>query len=411
MEKEKIKKRKPFSLWAKRVLVVFIITLLLGVVFDLGYAAGIRGANLGATLPIERITNKNSGKPNDVDFAVFWEAWNKLNSSYFGKVDAKTLIQGAISGMLSATGDPYTMYLKPEDNQRFLDDISGEFSGIGVEISQIDGISTVVSPLPDSPALKAGLKAKDVILEVDGASTSSMNFDDVINKIRGQEGTEVVLTILRPGEKEAQKITVKREKIKVASVSTEIKNYQGKSYYYIKVRQFGDDTSDLFKKAADEINSGNYNGVILDLRNDPGGYLDTAVDLSSYFIEDKVVVSEIDRNGNKKESKTTRKAILKDEKLAIIINEGSASASEILAGAMKDYKRATIIGQKSFGKGSVQVLEELSDKGAVKITIAKWQTPNGSQIDGVGIDPDVKIENKDATDEEYIDKALETLLK
>ena len=411
MEKEKIKKRKPFSLWAKRVLVVFIVALVLGVVFDLGYAAGIRGVNLGATLPIERITNKNSGKPTEVNFAVFWEAWNKLNSSYFGKVDTKTLIQGAISGMLSATGDPYTMYLKPEDNKRFLDDISGEFSGIGVEISQINGIPTVVAPLPDSPALKAGLKAKDVILEVDGESTSSMNFDDVINKIRGQEGTEVTLTILRPGQTESEKIIVKREKIKVASVSTDVKNYQGKSFYYIKVRQFGDDTSDLFKKAADEINNGNYNGVILDLRNDPGGYLDTAVDLASYFIEDKVVVSEIDRNGNKKETKTTRKATLKDKKLVVIINEGSASASEILAGAMKDYKRATLIGQKSFGKGSVQILEELSDKGAVKITVAKWQTPNGSQIDGTGIEPDIQIENKDATDEEYINKALEILSK
>ena len=411
MEKEKIKKRKPFGLWAKRVLVVFIITLVLGVVFDLGYATGIRGANLGATLPIERIINKDSDKPAEVDFAVFWESWNKLNSSYFGKVDAKTLIQGAISGMLSATGDPYTMYLKPEDNQRFLDDISGEFNGIGVEINQIDGIPTVVAPLPDSPAAKAGLKAKDVILEVDEESTLDMNFDEVINKIRGQEGTEVVLTILRAGQRESQKITIKRERIKVASVSTDVKNYQGKSFYYIKVRQFGDDTSSLFEKASDEINNGNYSGVILDLRNDPGGYLDTAVDLASYFIEDRVVVTEIDRNGSKKESKTTRKATLKDKKLVVIINEGSASASEILAGAMQDYTRATVIGQKSFGKGSIQILEELSDKGAVKITIAKWQTPNGSQIDGVGIEPDVIIENKDAMDEEYINKALEILSK
>lgn len=411
MEKEKIKKKRPLARIAKIFFSVFLVLLALGVVFDLGYATGVRGVNLGATLPVEQITNKNSGKPSDVNFSVFWEAWNKLNESYVGKVDAKTLIQGAISGMLSATGDPYTMYLKPEDNKRFLDDISGEFSGIGVEISQIDGMPTVVSPLPDSPALKAGLKAKDVILEVDGVATTGMNFDEVINKIRGQEGTEVSLTILRSGQKEAQKIIVKREKIKVASVSTDVKNYQGKSYYYIKVRQFGDDTSDLFKKAANEINNGKYDGIILDLRNDPGGYLDTAVDLSSYFVEDKVIVTEVDRSGSKKETKTTRKATLKDKKLAIIINEGSASASEILAGAMKDYKRATLIGQKSFGKGSVQVLENLSDNGAVKITIAKWQTPNGSQIDGVGIEPDVKIENKDASDEEYINQALQILSK
>lgn len=409
MENQKIKKKRSSALWVKRILVVFVITVVLGTTFLLGYAGGLRGVNLGATLPIERIVNKNSSKPADVDFSTFWEAWNKLNENYVGTVDAKALIQGAISGMLAATKDPYTVYLKPEDNQRFLSDISGEFDGIGVEITQVDSMPTVVAPLPDSPAEKAGLRAKDVVYEVDGEKTADMAFDDVINKIRGKEGTQVILTIVRSGEEEPLKITVTREKIRVASVTTDVKNYQGKQYYYIKVRQFGDDTSSLFQKAADEVAKGSYAGIILDLRNDPGGYLETSVDLASYFIDGGVIVSEVDRNNIKQESKTSRRATLKDYKLAVLINDGSASASEILAGAIKDRKKGTIIGQKSFGKGSVQVLEELSDKSAVKITVAKWLTPNGGTIDGVGIEPDIKLENKDATDEEYINKALEVL--
>jgi len=411
VEQEKIKKRRPVALWAKRVLVVFVVFVVLGTTFLLGYASGLRGVNLGATIPVERVINKNNGKPSDVDFSTFWEAWNKLNENYVGKINPQDLIYGAISGMLAATKDPYTVYLRPEDNQRFMDDISGEFDGIGVEITQVENLPTVVAPLPDSPAEKAGLKAKDIITEVDGNSTADMAFDDVIDKIRGQEGTQVTLTIVRSGLEDPIKITVTREKIKVASVTTEIKNYQGKQYFYIQVRQFGDDTSALFEKAASDVQQGNYSGIILDLRNDPGGYLETAVDLTSYFIDGGVVVSEVDRNGDKQESKTTRKAILKNYKLAVLINDGSASASEIMAGAIKDRKQGTIIGQKSFGKGSVQVLEELSNKSAVKITVAKWLTPNGGTIDGVGIEPDVKIENKDATDEDYINKALEILGK
>lgn len=411
MENKQIKKKRPAALWVKRILVVFVVFVVLGTTFLLGYASGLRGVNLGATLPVERIVNKNTGKPADVDFSTFWEAWNKLNQNYVGKIDAVALVQGAISGMLAATKDPYTVYLKPEDNQRFLADISGEFDGIGVEITQVDGLPTVVAPLPDSPAEKAGLKAKDIIAEVDAKKTSDMAFDDVINNIRGKEGTQVVLTVVRSGKDEPLKISVTREKIKVASVTTDVKNYQGKQYYYIKVRQFGDDTSALFEKAANEIKQGSYSGIILDLRNDPGGYLETAVDLSSYFIDGGVVVSEVDRNNIKQESKTTRSATLKKYKLAVLINDGSASASEIMAGAIKDRKQGTIVGQKSFGKGSVQILEELSDKSAVKITIAKWLTPNGGTIDGVGIEPDVKIEDKDATDEDYFNKAYETLSK
>lgn len=411
VEIKKIKKKRPKALWAKRVLVVFVIAVTLGTTFLLGYASGLRGVNLGATLPIERIVNKNTGKPADVDFSTFWEAWNKLNENYVGKVDPTALIQGAISGMLAATKDPYTVYLKPEDNQRFMSDISGQFDGIGVEITQVDSMPTVVAPLPDSPAEKAGLKAKDVISEVDGTKTADMAFDDVINKIRGQAGSQVTLTVVRSGSDQPLKIVVTREKITVASVTTEVKNYQGKQYYYIKVRQFGDDTSTLFAKAAGEVQKNNYAGIILDLRNDPGGYLETAVDLGSYFVDGGIVVSEVDRNGNKQESKTTHSATLKNYKLAVLINDGSASASEILAGAIKDRKQGTIIGQKSFGKGSVQILEELSDKSAVKITVAKWLTPNGGTIDGVGIEPDVKIDNKDAIDTEYINKALEILSK
>ncbi len=396
-----------------RFLVVFAIIIVSALTFIAGNISGKAGLDVTKVLTkTANVTNISSGKPEEVDFSIFWEAWNKLNKDYASNLKPQDMVYGAITGLLESTGDPYTIFMKPEENKRFNDDISGEFDGIGLEISLVDNLPTVVAPLPDSPAEKAGLKAKDIILEVDGMLTSDLGFEETINKIRGEKDTTVKLKIVRSGNDKPLEISVVRDNIKVASVSSEIKESGGKKVFYIKIRQFGGDTEKLFNKELGQASEQKADSIILDLRNNPGGYLETAVNMASNFLDGGVVVSEVDKSGKKKDFKTSKKGKFLDIKIIVLINNGSASASEILAGALKDRDRATIIGTKSFGKGSVQVLEDLSDGSAVKITIAKWLTPKGDHIDKIGITPDIEVEDKDETEgDETFDRALEELLK
>lgn len=382
-----------------------IVMLLIAASFLIGNYTGKTGIDIGLKNPSVEVTNKNKDKPENVDFGIFWEAWNKLNRNYVGKLDSESLVYGAVSGMLSATQDPYTQFLKPEENKRFKDDISGEFDGIGIEISLVNNLPTVVAPLSGTPAEKAGIKAKDVIVEVDGVKTSEIGFEETINKIRGAKGTTVNLKIVRSGSENPLDFSVIRETVKVASVTYEMKEQAGKRLFYVKVRQFGDDTDVLFSAAVAEAKKQKVDGFILDLTNNPGGYLDTAVDMASYFLDGGLVVSEIDRNDKKKDFNTTKKvALANTTKMVVMVNGGSASASEIVSGALKDRGRAKIIGEKTFGKGSVQVMENLSDGSAVKITIAKWLTPKGEHIDKVGVAPDIEIMDED---DAILNKALE----
>lgn len=392
MIKESNTKKKVFQ---KKTFFSFFLVLIIVFTFAAGFLFGSKSSYYISSNPPSNILGPDQGKPADVDFALFWQSWNELTKNYVGDLNPQNLVYGAIDGMLAATKDPYTMFLKPEDNKKFQDDISGEFTGIGVEIMMVKGLPTVVAPLSGSPAEKAGLKGKDVIAEINSEKTDGMGFETVIDKIRGDKGSTVKLKIIRAGSADMIDFDVVREIIKVKSVETQTVEYLGKKVYYIKVRQFGDDTNELFAKAVSAYKNSGANLIVLDLRNNPGGYLDGAVDLASYFLDGGVVVSEIDRDGNKKDFKTSRNASLKDVKLAVLVNEGSASASEIFAGAMKDRNRAKIIGAKTFGKGSVQVLEQLQKNSAIKITIAKWATPNGDQIDGKGIIPDFEVKDED----------------
>jgi len=320
------------------------------------------------------------------------------------------MINGAISGLLSSTNDPYTVFLSQKDNQRFKEDIQGEFNGIGVEITQKNNLPTIVAPLSDSPAEKAGLKAGDIILEVDGAKTTEIGFDETINKIRGKDGTTVKLKIARESSGDPLDFTVTRSKIVVKSVEWSKKNIKEKDISYIKIRQFGDDTSALFREASKDAATNKNKLMVIDLRNNPGGYLETAVDIASYFIPDGVVLTEKGKNDQKKDYVAVGHSTLKDFKVMILTNEGSASASEILAGALRDRKNSQLIGDKTFGKGSVQELIDLSDGSAVKITIAKWFTPKGQQINGEGLSPDIKISDDAKTDkDEQLDEALKII--
>jgi len=386
------------------IISLIVVLTIVYLAFVFGYSYGVKGVDLNISSVPNSVVKTEVGQPDSVDFSLFWEAWNKIQKNYSGELNAQKLLYGAISGMMVASGDPYTVFLKPEENERFMDDISGEFSGIGIEITVENSLPVVVSPLSDSPAEKAGLKAKDIIMYVDETATSEISFGEVINKIRGEEGTDVVLKVLREGKNDLLEFTITRAKITVASVTWEKKIVEGKNIFYIKVRQFGDDTLELFKQASDE--AGNL-PVVLDLRNNPGGYLETAVDLASFFVEDGVIVTEENGDGSKKDFSANRDAVLKNNKLIVLVNEGSASASEIMAGAIKDRRQGIIVGETTFGKGSVQILEKLSDNSAVKITVAKWLTPNGSHIDQVGIEPDISVEDDlDTEVDEILIKAI-----
>lgn len=399
MEKEKkIKKR----IWLKRFIFIVVTLICLDAIFVLGYWQGQKGSP-NALVP-SQITQLESGKSSGVNFATFWEAWNKLKEKSVTEVSNDKMVQGSISGMLASTGDPYTVYFTKEENDRFREDIGGEFSGIGIEIIEKDNLPTVVAPLSDTPAEKAGFKPGDIILEVDGTKTSDIGFNETINRIRGTEGTKVTLKIVREGAADPITIEVVRAKIIVKSVKLSYETIEGKKVANIKIRQFGDDTDALFEEAAKDVIKNNPDGIVLDLRNDPGGYLETAVNVASYFVKDGTILTEKGRDGNSTEYKSTGKGTLKNYKLTVLVNGGSASASEIVTGALKDRLGTKIIGEKTFGKGSVQELLDLKDGSAVKITVAKWFTPNGSQINELGITPDIAIvdDEKTTADEQLL---------
>lgn len=359
-----------------------------------------------------KIVNVGNGQPKDVNFSLFWDAWDVVKTNFINKnLDYKKMVNGAISGMLSSLEDPYTMFMNSEESKVFNEDLNGSFGGIGVEITVKDGLMIIIAPLDDSPAAKAGIKSKDVITKIDGEDVGNYSYAEAINKIRGEKGTNVVLTVLHEGNDEPEDIAITRDTIKNDSVKWEVKD----DVMYIRISQFGDDTYDLMNKAAQEIQNKNLSKVIVDLRDNPGGYLTSSIDVVSLFIPDGVIVQEQDRNGDVNKMSTTHIPRLKDVKLVVLINGGSASASEIFAGAMQDHKKGTIIGEKSFGKGSVQTLEKLEDGSQIKITIAKWLTPDGRAIDKQGISPDIEVkmsdDDKNTDNDIQLQKAIEEVNK
>lgn len=389
----------------------FLITVvLICAIYFSGYLVGHKNLQFEKNY-IPKITNIDLGKTQDVDFSLFWDAWNIVKEKYIGSSDSQKMLYGSISGMVNSLGDPYSLFMDPAETKRFSENMNGSFDGIGAEIENKDEQLTIVAPLEGSPAEQAGIEPQDVIVKIDGQNTSELGFYEAIDKIRGKKGTEVSLTIFRKGWNETKDFKVKRDTIVVKSVKSEIRE----GYTYIKINQFGDDTLDLMKKAMADAQKNNAKGYVIDLRSNPGGYLQDAVDIASMFLgKGSVVVKEEDKYQNKQETKTTLDK-LTDKKLVVLVNGGSASASEIFAGAMKDNKRGTIIGEKTFGKGSVQTLEDLKDGSKVRVTIAKWLTPNGISINKEGITPDIEIKMSDNDvkndNDPQLDRALEEVKK
>jgi carboxyl-terminal processing protease len=405
----------------RRVSSAVIVLCLMTASFLAGTYAGPVGNNAdnnqAAGAMVDRITGKGERPPRDlggeVDFKLFWQVWDMLKDSYVKKdtLTEKQLFYGALSGMVAAAGDPYTVFMDPELSDEFESGLTGSFDGIGAEISIKDEIVTVVAPLPGTPAEKAGLLPGDKIYAINGTSTMGMSVDQAVSLIRGPKGTEVKLTIFRDGADGAKEVSVIRDTIVIKSVNLSYVD-DGK-IALVKISSFDDNTKELFDQAVLDIIKKNPKGVILDLRNNPGGYLETAIDVSSEWVEDGAVVSERFSNGETRSYEARGSARLKGYETVILINEGSASASEIVAGALRDYGKASLVGQKSFGKGSVQTLEELEDGSSVKITIAEWLTPKGNNINSEGVKPDHEVElnqeDFDANKDPQLDKAVQII--
>lgn len=400
----------------KRYFLIFAVLFLLVGSFWFGYSKGKddgTGGVLGYPLSSTAITNKFSQDKAEVDFALFWKVWSLLEEKYVNNktLNAQDLVYGAIKGMLKATGDPYTNFFDPKETKEFSQDISGSFEGIGAELGIKDAILTVIAPLDESPAQKAGILAGDKILKINDASTTDLAIEQAVDLIRGKKGTEVKLIVLHKGGQETSEIIITRGIIQVKSVKIEFKEGD---IAHLKINQFGEKTATEFDAAMNQIISRNSRGIVLDLRNNPGGFLDKSVDIASRFIpKGKVVVIEEDGEGKKESIHTTGGDKLNGIPMVVLLNEGSASASEILAGALRDNLQSKLIGKKSFGKGSVQEFIDLPGKASVKITVAKWLTPNGDYIMEKGINPDVDVElsledfknNKDP----QMDKAIEII--
>ena len=346
-----------------------------------------------------------------INFSIFWDTWDLIKDKYVEQPVSETkLFYGAMAGSVAALGDPYSVFLEPEVAKEFTQELSGELEGIGAEVGIRKNYVTIIAPLPDTPASRAGLMPGDIVYTIDGIETKGMSLDYAVSLIRGKKGTDVKLSIIRDGFSEPKDIIITRDVIDIISVNWEMKE---NNIAYIKVSHFNSDTSKDFKKAVKDIVLQNPKAIILDLRNNPGGYFNTAIDIANYWIDDGIIVREQFSEGEETKYSAQNSAVLNDYKTVVLVNRGSASSSEIVAGALQDNKKAAIMGEQTFGKGSVQALSSLSDGSAVKLTVAKWLTPKGNQIDEIGITPDVEVEltgeDIDAGRDPQLDKAMELL--
>lgn len=414
---------------------LFLLTV---IAFALGFTVGVNKISIDWKnyKPNVSVINKEPPNPNQqLDLAPLWIVLEKLQSQYYDKtkIDSQKMLNGAITGLVSSLDDPYTMYLPPVQNTSFKQTLAGQFEGIGAELGMKDKQIIVVAPLEGSPAQKAGIRAGDSIVRVDNLATFGWTLNQAIEKIRGPKGTKVVLSVLHKDATQIKDISVSRDTISVKSVflwTKKIKDIdeinqksfssydQGNKVAYLRLSQFGDNTNQEWLSLVNNLSlevqkDPTVKGLVLDLRNNPGGYLTDATFIASEFLPvGKTVVTQDAGNGNTLDLKVEKQGILLNLPVVILVNKGSASASEILSGAMRDYKRALIVGETSFGKGTIQTAEDLGGGAGIHITIAKWLTPNGTWVHQKGIEPDVVVQpdSKDLARDAQLEKAIQTLL-
>jgi carboxyl-terminal processing protease len=348
-------------------------------------------------------------QPGTLDFSLFWDAYNKLQSNFISpdKIDNQKVLYGAISGMTKSLGDPYTDFFDPQQAERFEQDLSGSFEGIGVEIGIKNNLLTIISPLEGTPGQRAGLQAGDIIVKINKQDSTDMTTEEAVNLIRGPKATQVTLTIARNGWSSTKDIKIVRETIKIPAIKWSLKDGDTA---YIQIYQFNENLSSDFKIAALQILQSPAKRIIVDLRNNPGGYLQVAQDVAGWFLPNGQTVTIEDKGKGKEQQvyKTEGNGELAHYPVVVLINQGSASASEILAGALRDNRGVKLVGTKSFGKGSVQEVITLRGGSFLKITVAKWLTPKGASISEVGLEPDVKV---DITDQDVKDQKDPQLTK
>lgn len=354
-------------------------------IFALGVSVGRGNITFGQN----RLGTVSKNLPNNLNYSEVEELYDRLRQNFDGQLSEAELIEGLKAGLVNAAGDRYTQYLSPEEAKEFNEELNGTFSGVGARLTTDDNNMVMVeTPLAGYPAEKAGLRARDVIIEINGESAYDLSVNDAVEKIRGEAGTKVKLKVIRDGKQQLD-FEITRATINIPSVESEI--IEG-NIGYMQVARFDETTDQLARQAAEKFKNAHVKGVILDLRNNPGGLLDAAVSLSGIWLPDGKTVLQEKRDGvTIKTYDSNGPATLQGVPTVVLINEGSASASEITAGALKDNGAATLMGEKSFGKGSVQTLERLPNGGVLKVTIARWFTPNGKNIDKEGIEPDKKV--------------------
>jgi len=382
--------------------------LIIGISFVTGFFVGNSHGNL-----TNSFLNKSVSANEVVDLSEFWKVWELINEKFMTASSTEGIsdqqkVWGAIKGMVDSLADPYTTFLTPEELKEFETSIKGQFEGVGMELGMKDNVLNVVAPLKNSPAEKAGVKAGDKIVRIGDLPTTGFSIDKAVSLIRGKKGTDVSLTLLREGDKEPIVVTITRDVIVIPVIETQLRP---DDVFVIRLFNFNANASKKFESAFREFIASKKDKLIIDLRGNPGGYLNAAVDVASWFIpKGQVVVTEDSGKGD--ENKVYRsKGYVEFKnglpKVVVLVNGGSASASEIVAGALKDYKIATLIGENTYGKGSVQQLIDVTPKTSLKITIAHWLTPNGDFISDGGLKPDYEIKYKEEKDRKDYDNQIE----
>lgn len=398
-------------MFKRKILPFTLVILSVAALVGSGFYWGLK---TGQTTP-EIVLAKgviNADAPAAADFRTFWDAWKTIDDYYLkaDQIDGQARVYGAIKGLVNSLGDPYSEFFTPSEGQKFQEDVQGNFGGIGAELGIRKGVLTVIAPLKGSPASAAGIRAGDLILKVGATSTDNLDIDQAVNLIRGPENTKVTLNVFRDGWDKPKDFEITRGIIEVPTLDFEMKG----EYAYVALHSFNDNAGKEFYNALKQAADKNAKGLILDLRDDPGGFLEVAVDIAGWFLKPgTIVVSEADKSGVIDTMKASGSGALSDFPSVVLINKGSASASEILAGALRDQRKIKLVGETSFGKGVVQQIKNLRDGSEMKITIAHWIMPGGQILENGGLKPDyeVQLSDDDITNKKdpQLDRAIEIL--